>query len=188
MALTYTDRRKSLRLSAAVIFRPLMVIASNDFCLGQVHIYIITYTAHVHVGTYIFGFRNTQLIREQGRLHEVLIGGGGDGFIGTKIHIHQKFSFSSNYDHFILKCLKMQNLYTFQEKIQISKLLECRPPRFSKVRGSRPPRPPSGTPLFVSTYTEESSNLGTTPKRVQSLKEAAVRLTVMFTKKHVHKS
>ena len=38
---------------------------------------------------------------KQGRRHEVLF--GRDGFIGTQTHLPQKFSFSSDFGHFILK-------------------------------------------------------------------------------------
>ena len=38
----------------------------------------------------------------QGHRHEVLFGGGG-GFIGTQTHLPPKFSFSSDFGHFILK-------------------------------------------------------------------------------------
>ena len=42
--------------------------------------------------------------REQGLRHEVLIGRGG--FIGTQTHLLQKFTFSSDLRHFILKMLE----------------------------------------------------------------------------------
>ena len=55
------------------------------------------------------------LLREgQGRHHEVLIGGGGGvGFIGTQTHLSPKFSFSSDFGHFILKMLENAKNYTF---------------------------------------------------------------------------
>ena len=40
----------------------------------------------------------------QGRRHKVLF--GGDGFMGTQIHLPPKFSFSSDFGHFILKMLE----------------------------------------------------------------------------------
>ena len=42
----------------------------------------------------------------QGRHHEVLIGGGGVVFIGTKTYLPPKFSFSSDFGHFIWKMLE----------------------------------------------------------------------------------
>ena len=44
-------------------------------------------------------------LRNQGRRHEVSLG-GGDGFTGTEVHLPQKFSFSSDLGHFILKMLE----------------------------------------------------------------------------------
>ena len=41
----------------------------------------------------------------QGGRHEVLI--GGDGFMGTQAHLPPKFSFSSDFGHFILKYWNM---------------------------------------------------------------------------------
>ena len=37
----------------------------------------------------------------QGRRHEILF--GGDGFMGTQTHLPPKFSFSSDFGHFIWK-------------------------------------------------------------------------------------
>ena len=77
------------------------------------------------------------------------LGGGGSdvGFIGTQTHLPQKFSFSSDFGHFILKILENAEK-KFQEKsywnIQIS---GGSAPAFFKVRGSWPPPPPSVTPL-----------------------------------------
>ena len=45
-------------------------------------------------------------LKLQGRRHVVLFGGGGGGFMGTEIHLPQKFSFSSDFGHFILKMLE----------------------------------------------------------------------------------
>ena len=53
--------------------------------------------------------------------HEVLI--GGNGFIGTQIHIPSKFSFTSDCGHF--------KFIRFKEKdTEIPKFMGDRPPRF----------------------------------------------------------
>ena len=41
----------------------------------------------------------------RGRRHELLFG-GGDGFMGTQTHLPPKFSFSSDFGHFILKMVE----------------------------------------------------------------------------------
>ena len=46
---------------------------------------------------------------------QVLIGGGRVGFIGTQTHLPQKFGFSSDFGHFILKMFENAKK-TFQEK------------------------------------------------------------------------
>ena len=80
---------------------------------------------------------------EQGRRHEVLIGGGG--FMGIQTHLPQKkLSFSSDFRHFILKLLENSKLYTCQEK-GCSNIINSSPgtsPMISRMRGTRPPSPP----------------------------------------------
>ena len=40
----------------------------------------------------------------------------GDGFMGTQTHLPPKFSFSSDFGHFILKMVEVQNFHMCQEK------------------------------------------------------------------------
>ena len=55
----------------------------------------------------------------QGRRHEVLF--GGDGFIGTQTNLPPKFSFSSDFGHFILKMVINAKLSCVKKKDRIYK-------------------------------------------------------------------
>ena len=80
----------------------------------------------------------------QGSRHEVLFEGGGeDGFIGTQTHLTPKFSFFSDFGHFILKMVENAKFpYVSKRYINIS-FSGGRPPLIFQLRGTRPPRPPA---------------------------------------------
>ena len=86
----------------------------------------------------------------QGRRHEVLI--GMVGFIGTQTHLPPKFSFSSDFGHFILKMLENTKNERFNIKFtEICKFLWESTPAVFKSAGvltPRPSPPPSATPLM----------------------------------------
>ena len=53
---------------------------------------------------------------DQGRHHEILF--GGVGFIGTQTHLPPKFSFASDFGHFILKMLEnAKQIYVLRKRI-----------------------------------------------------------------------
>ena len=97
-------------------------------------------------------------IDNQGHRREIFIG-GGVGFIGTQTHVPPKFSFSSDFGHFILKKLE-KKLYASRKKIlKYPNFCGGRHPRFSKVLGLRPPRLPIGDALVDNTYSKETVQL-----------------------------
>ena len=69
---------------------------------------------------------------------------GRGGFIGTQTHIPTKFSFSSDFCHFILKMLKnaKKNTYVSRKKSEISLFLGGRPRCFQKFGDPDPRDPP----------------------------------------------
>ena len=81
-------------------------------------------------------------------------GGSNRWWIGTQTHLPQKFSFSSDFGHFVLKMLKIAKKYTFLGKkyinIQISGGGD-RPPRGFQKCGALTPAIPLST-TSPSTY------------------------------------
>ena len=71
----------------------------------------------------------------------------GVGFIGTQTYLPRKFGLSSDFGHFIWKMLENAKKLFKKKVTETSKFLGGRPPRFLKVRGSWPQRPPPATPL-----------------------------------------
>ena len=71
----------------------------------------------------------------------------GDGFIGTQTYLPQKFSFSSDFGHFILKVVgnaKKNGDFCQEKDAEILPFLGGRPPWFFDC-GGRVPRPPPPT-------------------------------------------
>ena len=81
------------------------------------------------------------IVRSQGRRHEILI--SGVGFMDTQTHLPPKFSFSTDFEHFILKMLA-KTLYVLRKKDpEISKFLEGLDPVVVKSTGMVTPETPS---------------------------------------------
>ena len=71
----------------------------------------------------------------------------GVGFIGTQIHLPQKFSFCSDFGHFIKKNVrKCKIVYVSRKNILKNPNSGGSTPLFSKVRGLRPRDPPPPPP------------------------------------------
>ena len=67
----------------------------------------------------------------------------GDGFIGTQTHLPPKFSFSSDFGHFILKMMENAKIvHMGQKKAEISSFLGGTSPQIVRLRGARLPVPP----------------------------------------------
>ena len=79
---------------------------------------------------------------------------GGDGFIGTQTYLPPKFSFSSDFGHFILKMVEnAKKIFVSRKKdAEMSYFLGGRPPLIFRLRGTRPPVPPLSTPMHVTRY------------------------------------
>ena len=83
----------------------------------------------------------------------------GVGFIGTQTHLPPKFSFSSDFDYFILKMLENGKLYTFQEQRfrNIHNFWGSSPAVFKsagvlRLTPATPPPPPSTKPLTPASF------------------------------------
>ena len=67
----------------------------------------------------------------------------GDWFIGTQTHLPPKFSFSSDFDHFILKMVENAKFSGVKNKdTEISSFLGGTSPADFSTAGDASPRPP----------------------------------------------
>ena len=81
---------------------------------------------------------------------------GGDGLMGTQTHLLPKFSFSSDFGHFIWEMLENVKKYTCEEKSCWNILIsEGTSPLISRLRETRPPVPPFSAPMRTDDVSEQ---------------------------------
>ena len=80
----------------------------------------------------------------QGRRHQVLFGGTDSWAVGTQTHLPLKFSFSTDFGHFISKMLENAKFANVSIKRCWNVIISGgTSPLIFRLRGTRPPRPPA---------------------------------------------